>query len=434
MFCPNCGVIVQPGQHFCANCGQRLDEFVPAENTSEAVEETQQEAVEPQAASVVAADDAVEVTAVVEQAIPVEEIASSPEESAPVVEPLVLEEIEVTQVRPVARPVEEQVAASAPSQVAPDPQQQPMPAPQQPAPAPQQVAQSVPGAPVPPPSLGTPQRTVQQNPQQQVPVQPMPQAQPATAQKQPWYSSTLVKVAIGALVVFSVARCGASFLARSMSSNHVEKPESLYEPIENEDIDDILNEIDEDTNSITIQSPAPNSNDAKYFDSHGYPTLGAFMELSGKEVSDLVLDNGYEYYDGDDVSVFVKRDGTIVFNAVDSNGYINRSAFEALSKGGMDEGVAYVAILEGFSGPDAVLNGIAGCSVEDQKSFGDYETIAIVYGPSMTRYLVDIYDVEDGDYEVDLYSPKAIANGMFDNANDGSYGSTVEEVFRNYEL
>ncbi|MBR2682197.1 MAG: zinc-ribbon domain-containing protein [Atopobiaceae bacterium] len=434
MFCPNCGVIVQPGQHFCANCGQRLDEIVTAEEAPTPVEEAKQEVIESQAAPEIVTDEPVEVTAVFEQAIPVEEVTPHAEEAEQSVEPLELEEIEVTQVRPAARPIEEQVVAPAPQQVVPAPQQQSVPAPQQPAPAAQQYAQSVSGAPVPPPSLGTSQTGTQPNPQQQVPVQPMPQAQPATAQKQRWYASPLAKVAIGAIVVFSIARCGASILVRNMSSNHVEKPEPLYEPIENEDIDDILNEIDEDTNSITVQSPAPNSEAAKMFESHGYPTLNTFMELTGKELSDLILDNGYEYYDGDDVSVFVKRDGTIVFNAVDTNGYISRSAFEALSKGGMDEGVAYVAILEGFSGPEAVLNGIAGCAVEDQKSYGDYETLAIVYGPSMTRYLVDIYDVEDGDYEVDLYSPKAIANGLFDTANDGSYGSTVEEVFKNYEL
>jgi len=79
-----------------------------------------------------------------------------------------------------------------------------------------------------------------------------------------------------------------------------------------------------------------------------------------------------------------------------------------------------------------VLSGVANCPITESKMIGDKEIVALVHGPSMIEYLVVISDVEDGDYEIDLYSPDAIELGFFDAVNGGSYGSTPGEVYSNY--
>ena len=295
-------------------------------------------------------------------------------------------------------------------------------------------------APVAPAGLETP--TVQTAaytqavPQQDVPLTPQVVEQP----KQRRGLSTGLKVAAVTLVAFILIRVGLSALGFFGSDDTKPVDTGITEvQTEKERPTSIVPDVDEEpiSNNKPVSSvgadPVSDVSASTYLAANGYPTLLAYMDLTGQQLADLVQANGYIYYESEDADVYAKEDGTVVFNAVLTDGSANEASFTALGRGGIGQPVVYVTVLEGFDSVEEVLSGIANCSVTMQKTVGDgKELVALVHGPSLREYLVNIYDVEDGDYEIDLYNPEAIEVGFFDVVNDGTYGSTTGEVYKNY--
>jgi|GEM_PF-5287585 len=270
-----------------------------------------------------------------------------------------------------------------------------------------------------------------------------PQVVPAqAAKKKAWYSSPVVAVLAGLVAFGAAASIAFRAVGGLISSGGSHTEPSPIEEVKldedelesvSEDLSDVFEQIESSTpEKDSGSAPAYQGSEGEYLESHGYPTLLAFMELSGKDLASLVESNGYFFYDQDDSHVFAKRDGSIVFNVLTDSGYLDQDDYEDFSAGGKDEGAIFIAVLEGFDSPDAVLDGMANCVISERKAVSDKETVAVVYGPSMREYLADIYDVEDGDYEIDLYSPEAIEFGFFDVVNEGEFGTTASEVLKNF--
>ena len=309
---------------------------------------------------------------------------------------------------------------------------------------PQPVATQMPtrgsSAPVAPAGLETPAvqtaTYAQVVPQQDVPLTPQVVEQP----KQRRGLSTGLKVAAATLVAFILIRVGLSALGFFGSDDTKPVDTGITEvQTEKERPTSIVPDVDEEpiSNNKPVSSvgadPVSDVSASTYLAANGYPTLLAYMDLTGQQLADLVQANGYIYYESEDADVYAKEDGTVVFNAVLTDGSANEASFTALGRGGIGQPVVYVTVLEGFDSVEEVLSGIANCSVTMQKTVGDgKELVALVHGPSLREYLVNIYDVEDGDYEIDLYNPEAIEVGFFDVVNDGTYGSTTGEVYKNY--
>lgn len=295
-------------------------------------------------------------------------------------------------------------------------------------------------APVAPAGLETPAvqtaAYAQVVPQQDVPLTPQVVEQP----KQRRGLSTGLKVAAATLVAFILIRVGLSALGFFGSDDTKPVDTGITEvQTEKERPTSIVPDVDEEpiSNDKPVSSvgadPVSDVSASTYLAANGYPTLLAYMDLTGQQLADLVQANGYIYYESEDADVYAKEDGTVVFNAVLTDGSANEASFTALGRGGIGQPVVYVTVLEGFDSVEEVLSGIANCSVTMQKTVGDgKELVALVHGPSLREYLVNIYDVEDGDYEIDLYNPEAIEVGFFDVVNDGTYGSTTGEVYKNY--
>ncbi|MBQ9004833.1 MAG: zinc-ribbon domain-containing protein [Atopobiaceae bacterium] len=257
--------------------------------------------------------------------------------------------------------------------------------------------------------------------------------------KKAWYSSPIVAVLAG-LVAFgaasSIAFRAVTGLFSSGSSYEETSPiEEIKVDIDedDEDFSDIFEQL-ESTTSTTDDGATPvfQGTASDYLESHGYPTLLSFMELSGSDLASLVTSNDYFFYSEDGNSVYAKSDGSIVFNTLTDSGYLDEDDYDDLSVGGQDEGAIFILIFEGYDSPDAALEGMANCVISERKTVSDKETVAVVHGPSMREYLVDVYDVEDGDYEIDLYTPEAVEFGFFDTVNNGNFGSTPSEVVKNF--
>jgi len=464
MFCPNCGAEVQEGQKFCVQCGTPLHVQEPAAQPSEP-EDAGLDIIPPQPV----------VVSPIDLDVPEPSVAEPEPVVVPEPEPAAASEPEPTQFVP------SPIAQQAETNVLPrhDTPEQPTGWQNSPydtgvtqavstpvdatlvSPIPQPVAHDVPMQGSTSPSV---EATYQQPASYQQPSgyqqtgydqggyrqgpQPIPQAPaggsvpmtpqvvPQATQKKPWYASTAVKILIGAVALAAVIRIGVSVAGLFFSAEKPEPP--AIEAIETDpsEIEQIIQDIDD----MTVDDPAPvekpqttiTPSSSEYLESHSYPTLLAFMELSGSELSDLVTSNDYFFYSSDGTEVYAKSDGTIVFNAITKDGQVDENGFRRMSVGGRDECAVFVVVLEGFNSVEEVLSGVANCPITESKMIGDKEIVALVHGPSMIEYLVVISDVEDGDYEIDLYSPDAIELGFFDAVNGGSYGSTPGEVYSNY--
>ena len=493
MFCPNCGAKALPGQKFCMSCGFKFpleEESAPeAPVTPEVVEAGEPEVVEavetpaipepvevaetvaiPEPVEPAPIPEPVEAASITEPVTPATDIptssieaaetalfeaaeaakrevrGSAPDGSGVVVERIDLSSINAPKGASSAAPASDETLFAPEPATTVIPQAEPargVPIPQPVAPVPPQPVEATMAQPIPQPvsepaplsgssSSGT-QGSYAEPPASAYTPQVVPQA----TTKKAWYSSPIVPVIAG-LAAFaaasSIAFRAASGLFSSGGSHNVPSPiEEVKVDDDDDSLSDIFEQIESESSSVD-SNPAPSyvGSESDYLESHGYPTLLAFMELSGKDLASLVTSNDYFFYSEGENNVYAKHDGTIVFNVLTDEGYLEEDDYDDLSAGGKDEGAIYICVLEGFNSPDAVLDGMANCVISDRKAVSDKETIAAIYGPSMREYLVDIYDVEDGDYEIDLYSPEAIEFGFFDTVNDGEFGSTASEIVKNF--
>lgn len=390
MFCSNCGNEVTEGQRFCANCGHPLTDAADPQPTV---------AVEAEPANV---DEAPALAGQAESAHVYEWVADPEPEPQPQAK---LDPIEIRPVLPVDDAPSEARAAN-------DPSADLTTAIPQPVEATTAIPQPV------EPTAAIPQPVEQNAPYAAAPssASVVPQVAGATAAGKRGMPLAL-KVGLAALGLFLVVRgvifAGSLLVPRSSS-------EAAYQ----ESVDN------------TVQAPSGIALDddaaSALFNMRGYPTLGTFMELAGDEVADRAFDLGYSFYDDGDSMVFFKDDGTIVFNAITTSGTVDEQGFRGLQPGGVGEPVVYVMVLEGYSTVADVLDGMANCTISGRKVIDEYELVALVTDSSSREYVVDVYDVGGGDYEVDLYNAEAIEDGIFDAVNEGTYGVTPRDVFTNF--
>ena len=170
--------------------------------------------------------------------------------------------------------------------------------------------------------------------------------------------------------------------------------------------------------------------DAKYHDSDYNPTVYALVELTGKEVSDLLDSYGFSW-DGDE-DAWVAGDGTI-FGETDGSKLLDKAEIEKLPKGAAGEPVIMCLIVEGYDTPKAAYQALKGELVAEQYYEGDDTIAAVVYGPSMVRYLLLVGEGGSGDageQMVCLATEASITSGALSTLVGQDVGSTLDEVWQ----
>ncbi len=371
MICPKCGAASFDGAKFCESCGAPLAAEQPAN--------------------------------------PTQDVAAEPEAAAP-----------------------EDAAA------APTPQQPPVASPQAAYPPPQSGAEQ---------QAGVPPYAQQPNaaPYGQQPPMP-PYGQQPPAPKTPWYGKTwviilfliflwpvglilmwmktcawqkvakiIVTIVIAVLfvinIVIGVAGCSLAFNA--------------------------IEEIDNRTPSTSQQLPSGNSNSGSSansswpsdcYDVQGNPSIYAVTELSGADLVEFLPTVGFTWDSSTGGFVNSRYDYVSVD---DEFGTLTKSEIEVLARGGAGSNVSFWLITEGYSSITSAISGLSGGLTVVDTYVEDSEIGACVLkNHSGDRYLA-IVSLDDGITSAVVYPETAIAGGLLDVQMEGSYGSSIAEVWRN---
>lgn len=191
------------------------------------------------------------------------------------------------------------------------------------------------------------------------------------------------------------------------------------------------------TTTATPTSSAKNSGTTTATPSSGYTTFAdecldankgitmySLCELKGWQLETLATQNGYKVVSNDtSMKLYRASDGAAIV-AANSSGALSESAFQALDKGASGSAVEYIVLAPYYDSLDSSLNSMFNCVKEDSQYFSDGSYGAVVYGPSMTSYLVFAGKTDSGVTYM-FYNKTALANGMV------SYGSTIDEVWKN---
>ena len=172
---------------------------------------------------------------------------------------------------------------------------------------------------------------------------------------------------------------------------------------------------------------------AANFESHGYPTVSALVELSGSELRAALERQGYTYYAQDQTGAWALEDGTIIVNAYRDYDMLGEDDIDSLKAGGAGEPVVYFAVVEGYSSCVAALDGMCGCTIEQQASDSAGDVIALCHDAAGERsYYVVIEDVDDGDLEMTVFNEEAVGEGFLVALTDGVQGTTTNEIIDSF--
>lgn len=176
-------------------------------------------------------------------------------------------------------------------------------------------------------------------------------------------------------------------------------------------------------------SQGSQSGDALYHDSDYNLTMYALMELSGKEWVSLL--DSYNFSWDSSENAWMASDGSI-FAVTDGSKLLSKSEVEALPKGGVGKSVVLCQIVEGYSTPQAAYKALSGNIVAEEYSEKSDAVVAMVYGPSMVRYIALIGPSGDasGEQMVYLFTEDAVKGGALTSMLGYDVGSNLDEVWQ----
>lgn len=189
-----------------------------------------------------------------------------------------------------------------------------------------------------------------------------------------------------------------------------------------------------EASSASASSAASSSTSSQFaaetLDDHKNITLYAIMELTGPELTDLLQEQGYEWNSAK--SAWLREVDGATFFALKETGQFTQADYQAATqKGGVAVAIS-CNIVGGWKDAQAALSGNAKCVIEDSYFDANGSGIAIVYGPSMTEYLVIAQPSSESTSELDIYSKEAVGSGMLDQVYGGQLGGSFQEVWKTF--
>lgn len=172
--------------------------------------------------------------------------------------------------------------------------------------------------------------------------------------------------------------------------------------------------------------------DEQYFDSHGYLTLNALVELSGQEVIDQLKAAGYEFVDSGDASIGVgwrlpDGSGVLTVYVGPASETMPGMDLATVPKGGGDQPTAYSFKFDDYTTPKDALDGMCGVNPTRRLDTDAGISLAVLESTSGEQYLC-IATVNDANQNVVLANEAMVKTGVF-----GEPGDTVEGLFSKAE-
>ena len=162
------------------------------------------------------------------------------------------------------------------------------------------------------------------------------------------------------------------------------------------------------------------------------PTLYALTELKGWQMETMLQKLGYQWYP--DINSWVRESDGSYYGMVDSQGVLNDVQIAKGDKGGAGLNAYHVLTVKGFKSAREALSQMSQVTLEDAMfSEDDQSAAAVVYGPSMSEYLVIAQpsEIDGADYYALIMFPQeAIASGLFNDFAGSNAGTTIPEVWK----
>ena len=162
------------------------------------------------------------------------------------------------------------------------------------------------------------------------------------------------------------------------------------------------------------------------------PTVYAITELKGWQFETLLQQLGYVW--DPSVNTWFRDDGSY-YGMVDEVGSpISDLQIAEGDKGGTGTGAAHILIVNGFSSAQDALGQMGQVVTEDVIYSDDNQSaLAVVYGPSMTEYLVMVnQSPDDGkdSYALFVFPEETCNSGLFARYFGDDAGSSIAEVWK----
>ena len=160
-------------------------------------------------------------------------------------------------------------------------------------------------------------------------------------------------------------------------------------------------------------------------DAHNNVSLYAAMELSGEEINELLVNQGYEW-DGNSSVWYRATDGARYSSA----SVITGSEITELSEEGATSKMSAYMTISGYDSANAALNGVAQCTINVNTTCSNGMEVAIAATTSGQR-LVVIAENEDSTFGVTLVGPDGLnqlAMQQLAETFDADFGSGFSSI------
>lgn len=399
MFCKYCGAQVPDGSEFCPNCGKSLAKKNPQP-------ENQQPASQGEPTTVMPNQPTGQTTPIPEQPTQVQQPTQVPPASA-----------QPTQVQ---QPTQVPPASAQPTQAQP-------------------IPQSVPGGQYQAGASGNGAVPNQYGSAGGVPPagpgSVPPQSAPPAGGGKKKSKATAIIVVIVAFVVAFVVGLGVSNFMGSDTSGDDESQEQTDDSSSKQDEEAETKATDEDADSLGVaydeESETYNS---KCVDANDNVTAYAIIELNGSELSSLLDDQSYFWYQETDTEdqYYVRYSDKAAVAVYDQNlTTYDEATFSSMDVAPNRGATLVIDSVGGYYSSDEALSGACQLSnVEDPIVDSEEDvTWALVADSAGNHYLILVGAHGDGTYDLIIFNDESVSSGLFESMTDVSGYSSVDELW-----
>ncbi|MDO4798539.1 MAG: zinc ribbon domain-containing protein [Coriobacteriales bacterium] len=173
--------------------------------------------------------------------------------------------------------------------------------------------------------------------------------------------------------------------------------------------------------------------DERYFESHGYMTMNALMDLSGEEITEQLKAAGYEYVESDDEKVGVGwrlPDGSGALTAHRgpiTDGNAPGTDLTQIPKGGGDYPTVYSFAFENYTSSKDAIDGMCGTTpAKDVITEGNVS--ATVLESSSGEKFLCVSTIDDANKNIVLANEAMVETGAFSEPGD-----TIDSLYAQFE-
>ena len=160
------------------------------------------------------------------------------------------------------------------------------------------------------------------------------------------------------------------------------------------------------------------------------PTLYAITELKGWQFETLLQQLGYEYVAAD--YAWRRSSDNSYYGMVTGSNALTDEEIAQGDKGGLGTHAGHILCVGPFSSAREAISQMCQVTTEDIIfTEDDQSAMAVIYGPSMSEYLLMVNEDEQaGFYVFMVLSEEAVADGVFTSFYGEDIGSSISEIWK----